>query len=84
MVGDGMVVKVEYVKQGDLPGGRDGVHVLFVGRRAVLAGVRAFIVALSRGNARGAKGRREVDTGCSTTRTHTRRECLKGLNLFNA
>ncbi len=26
MVGDGMVVKVEYAKQGDLPGRRDGVH----------------------------------------------------------
>ena len=28
MVGDGMVAKANYVKQGDLSGGKDGVHVL--------------------------------------------------------
>jgi len=27
VVGDGMVAKAEYMKQGDLPGMRDGVHV---------------------------------------------------------
>ena len=27
VVGDGMVAKAEYVKQGDLPEMRDGVHV---------------------------------------------------------
>ena len=50
MFGDGMVWKVEYVKQGDL----------YVGKRR--AGVRASIVALKRRNGRGAKGGREVDT----------------------
>ena len=51
VVGDGMVWKVEYVKQGDLCAGK---------RRA--AGVRASIVALKRRNGRGAKGGRKVDT----------------------
>lgn len=49
MVGDGMVWKVEYVKQGDLY------------EEETRAGVRASIVALRRRNGRGAKGGREVD-----------------------
>ena len=31
VVGDGMVEKAPYVKQGDLPGGEDGVHALMLG-----------------------------------------------------
>jgi len=50
VVGDGMVWKVEYVKQGDL----------YAGKRR--AGVRASIVAMKRRNGRGAKGGRKVDT----------------------
>lgn len=59
MVGDGMVRKVVYVKQGDLSGER----TVFMRnrRRAARTEVRAFIVAMKRGNARGAKGRRKVD-----------------------
>src|SRR3990172_12546169 len=51
--------KVVYVKQGDL----SGVRTEFKPerRRADRAGVRAPIVALKRGNARGAKGRRKVE-----------------------
>lgn len=49
MIGDGMVRKVEYVKQGDLCA--EETH----------AEVRASIVALKRRNGRGAKGGREVD-----------------------
>jgi hypothetical protein len=49
VVGDGMVRKGEYVKQGDL----------YAGERRT--GVRASIVALKRRNGRGAKGGREVD-----------------------
>lgn len=47
MVGDGMVGKAERVKRGDLYGGESR------------AGVRAPIVAMKRGNARGAKGGQE-------------------------
>jgi len=50
VVGDGMVRKVEYVKQGDL----------YAGERRI--GVRASIVAMKRRNWRGAKGGRKVDT----------------------
>ncbi len=50
VVGDGMVRKVEYVKQGDL----------YVRERCI--GVRASIVAMKRRNGRGAKGGRKVDT----------------------
>jgi hypothetical protein len=50
VVGDGMVRKVEYVKQGDL----------YAGKRRT--GVRASIVAMKRRNGRGAKGGRKVDT----------------------
>jgi hypothetical protein len=46
----GMVVTAECVKQGDLSRGETG------------AGVRVPIVALKRGNSRGAKGGREVDS----------------------
>lgn len=49
VVGDGMVRKGEYVKQGDLCAGE---------RRT---GVRADIVALKRRNGRGAKEGRKVD-----------------------
>ena len=56
-----MVRKAGYVKQGDLPGGEDGVHA-YVGRRTDRVEVRTSIVALKRGNSRGAKGRRETDT----------------------
>ncbi len=49
MVGDGMVWKAVHVKQGDLCG------------EECRTGVRAPIVALKRGNARGAKGCRKVD-----------------------
>ena len=59
MVGDGMVRKVECVKQGDLSGVRSEFKPEC--RRAARAGVRASIVAKKRGNARGAKGRREED-----------------------
>ena len=56
-----MVVKALHVKQGDLFGtGTEFMRKLR--RRAVRAGVRAFIVVLKRGNSRGAKGRRKVDT----------------------
>ena len=58
MVGDGMAAKDVCVKQGDLSGART---VFMQSRRAARAGVRAFIVARKRGNARGAKGRRKVD-----------------------
>ncbi len=44
-----MVAKAVYMNQGDLPGGESR------------AGVRAPIVAMKRGNVRGAKGRRKVD-----------------------
>jgi len=38
-----MVMKAVHMKQGDLPGGRDGVHALLEGRRAGRAGVRATV-----------------------------------------
>ena len=61
MVGGGMVWKAMHVKQGDL----HGVMTVFIAgeaaRRAGRGEVRASIVALKRGNARGAKGRRKVD-----------------------
>ena len=50
MVGDGMVGTGVHVKRGDPRPER------------AAAGVRALIVARKRGNARGAKGRREVET----------------------
>ncbi len=49
VVGDGMVPKAVHVKQGDLCDGESRT------------GVRAPIVALTRGNARRAKGCRKVD-----------------------
>ena len=49
MVGDGMVAKAVHVKQGDLCDEECGT------------GVRAPIVALTRGNALRAKGCRKVD-----------------------
>ncbi len=44
--------KVGYMDQGDLSGSS---------RSILRLGVRAFIVVMKRGNARGAKGRRKVD-----------------------
>ena len=52
---------VVHVKQGDLVGAK-AVFMLGVSRRAGRTGVRAFVGARKRGNARGAKGRREVET----------------------
>jgi hypothetical protein len=49
MVGDGMEQRPLSVKQGDLSLGES------------VAGVRALIVAMKRGNSRGAKGCRKVD-----------------------
>ena len=49
VVGDGMVRKVVYVKQGDL------------GSEESCPGVRALIVARKRRNGRGAKGGRKAD-----------------------
>ena len=63
VVGDGMVRKVEYVKQGDL----------YAGKRRT--GVRAPIVASRRRNGRGAKGGREVDTWVSDKRRRNRLQC---------
>ena len=60
MCGGGMVVTAGHVKQGDLSGIR-AVLVRIVRRRAGRTGVRAPIVVLKRGNARGAKGCREAD-----------------------
>jgi hypothetical protein len=67
VVGDGMVRTAMRVKQGDLLGNR----TVFMSREAPKsrpAGVRASIVAVlpegreKRGNARGAKGCREMDS----------------------
>ena len=61
VVGGGMVWKAMYVKQGDL----HGVMRVFIAenpaRRAGRGEVRASVVAMKRGNARRAKGRRKVD-----------------------
>ena len=56
-----MVKKATRVNQGDLLAERDGVHGR-QSRRAVGAGVRAFIVARKSRNGDGAKGRRKVDS----------------------
>ena len=61
VVGDGMVRKGEYVKQGDL----------YVGKWRT--GVRASIVAMKRRNGCGAKGGREVDTCPTYKRKNNRR-----------
>lgn len=55
-----MVRKATRVNQGDLLAERDGVHGQ-QSRRAVGAGVRAFIVARKSRNGDRAKGRRKVD-----------------------
>jgi hypothetical protein len=60
VVGDGMVRKVEYVKQGDLSGRRTA-FMDQKGPKSRRAGVRALIVAWKRRNGRGAKGGRKVD-----------------------
>jgi len=61
VVGDGMVRTAACVKQGDLWGNRT-VFTSLVAPKSRPAGVRASIVAMKRGNARGAKGRREMDS----------------------
>ena len=73
--------KVEHMNQGDLA----GVWTVFTpdesGRRAGQPGVRAAIVAMKRGNARGAKGRRKVDARRAYRKKADRRECpLDGLS----
>ena len=62
MFGDGTILTVMYVKQGDPRGDTDGVHATRSRRRAGYAGVRAPIVAMKRRNWRGAKGAQE--SGC--------------------
>ncbi len=61
MVGGGMVWKAMHVKRGDL----HGVMTVFIAepsaRRAGHGEVRASVVAMKRGNARRAKGRRKVE-----------------------
>ena len=61
MIGDGMVVKAEYVKQGGLSSRKDGVDAQR-GLGAGSAGFRVLIVAMKQGNSCGAKGHRKVDT----------------------
>lgn len=56
-----MVREALHVKQGDLSG-KGAVSSVERQRDDHRAGVRAPIVALKRGNARGAKGRRKVET----------------------
>jgi hypothetical protein len=52
--------KVGYMNQGDLSGIRR-CSCWLSSRRAARPGVRAPIIVMKRGNARGAKGRRKVD-----------------------
>jgi hypothetical protein len=54
VVGDGTVEKARHMKQRDL-------HETVTVREDRRAGVRASIVAMKRGNARGAKGGRKVE-----------------------
>jgi hypothetical protein len=58
VVGDGMAARDVWVTEGDLRGVKDGVPAPR-SQRAACAGVRALVVAMKRGNSRGAKGRRK-------------------------
>ena len=61
VVGDGMVVRFDDVKQGDLAGNRKEFMIPDKDPKSRRSGVRALLVAWKRGNARGAKGCREMD-----------------------
>jgi hypothetical protein len=54
--------KAKRMKQRDLPGTNRRSSSESVDAKNRRAGVRAFIVATKRGNARGAKGRRKMDS----------------------
>jgi len=62
VVGGGMRGRSRRVKQGDLWRHRAAFMSTYGTEEPTAGGVRASIVAGKRGNSRGAKGRREVET----------------------